>query len=117
MGFSRRQAETPDAWAFSGPDGRIARVESSSTSDENKIDRREIYENGLVARSESDTNGDGRTDQWETYKTGVLETVTMDENGDGRPDRRLTYRADGTLAFIESDPDPAGAFRKRVSVQ
>ena len=116
VGFSRRQTGAPDAWAFSGPDGQIARVDSSSSGDETRIDRRDIYENGIVARSEIDSNGDGRIDQWETYAAGVLETAAMDEDEDGRPDRRLTY-AGGTLVLIESEPDAAGAFRKRVTVR
>ena len=117
VGFSRRQTGTPDAWAFSGADGRIARVDSSSTADENRIDRREIYEQGIMVRSEIDTNGDGRTDQWETYDAGALKTAAMDENGDGRPDRRLNYGAGGVLVLIESEPDVSGTFRKRVAVR
>lgn len=101
VGYSRRNADAPDAWAFSGADGQVARVESSSTGDENRIDRREFYENGALARSELDTNGDGRMDQWETYRAGALATVTMDENGDGRPDRRLTYGDGGALVSNE----------------
>lgn len=117
VGFSRRQTGTPDAWAYSGPDGRIARVDSSSTGDESRIDRREFYEQGLLARSESDTNGDGRPDQWETYEAGVLKTAAVDQDGDGRPDRRLTYGPDGALVLIESEPDAAGSFRKQVTVR
>jgi hypothetical protein len=116
VGFSRARTGTPDAWAFSGPDGEIARVESSSTADENRIDRREAYERGVLVRSEADTNGDGRTDQWQTYESGALQTAAIDENADGRPDRLLTYRG-GALALIESEPDAAGAFRKRVIVK
>lgn len=116
VGFSRRQNGTPDAWAFSGPDGQIARVESSSTGDEKQIDRREAYEQGMMVSSEADANGDGRTDQWETYESGALKTAAMDENGDGTPDRRLTYAA-GALVLIESEPDAAGTFKKRVIVK
>lgn len=102
VGYSRRQANVPDAWAFSGPDGQIARVDSSSTADENSIDRREFYADGMIVRSEADTNRDGRMDHWETYEAGALKTVTMDENGDGRPDRRLTYGAGGVLISNEA---------------
>ena len=116
VGFSRRNTGTPDAWAFSGPDGQVARVESSSTADENRIDRRDMYDRGIMVRSEIDSNGDGRTDQWETYDAGALKTAAMDEDKDGRPDRRLTYEG-GTLVLIESEPDAAGAFRKRVTVR
>ena len=31
VGFSRKQDGRPDAWAFSGPDGKVQRVEISST--------------------------------------------------------------------------------------
>jgi len=116
VGFSRKQDGAPDAWAFAGPDGQIARVEISSTGDPNRIDRREVYANGVMIRVEADTNGDGRPDQWETYKTGALETAALDENGDGRPDRRLTY-AGGAVVLIESEPDPSGAFHKRLPVK
>lgn len=116
VGFSRRQNGIPDAWAFSGADGKIARVDSSSTGDEKKIDRREAYEQGIMVSSESDTNGDGRTDQWETYESGLLKTAAMDQDGDGAPDRRLTY-AGGALVLIESEPDASGRFQKRVIVK
>jgi hypothetical protein len=92
VGFSSRKDGRVDSWAFAGADGGIARIEVSSTGDEQKIDR------------------------WEFYTNGVLESVAMDENGDGKPDRKLSY-ANGALAVIESDPDPAGAFRKRVAVK
>ena len=114
--FSRRQNGKPDAWAFSGPDGNVARVESSSSGDETRIDRREFYEKGVIARAEIDSNADNRTDQWETYESGSLATAAMDENSDGAPDRRLTY-AGGALVLIESEPDPSGRFQKRVVVK
>ena len=117
VGLTRRQGDKPDAWAYSGPDGEIARIDSSSTADENRIDRREFYEHGVLARSESDTNGDGRIDQWEVYEAGAVKTVAMDENRDGRPDRRLTYGAGGALVSIESEPDASGTFQKRVTVR
>lgn len=116
VGFSRRENGQPDAWAYSGPDGTVARVESSSSGDETRIDRREFYERGTMVRAELDSNADGRTDQWETYESGALVTAAMDENGDGSPDRRLTYAA-GALVLIESEPDPSGAFQKRVVVK
>ena len=92
VGFSSRRDGRVDSWAFSGADGKIARIEISSTGDEHKIDR------------------------WEFYEAGELASVAMDENGDGKPDRKLTY-SNGVLAVIESDPDPAGTFRKRVTVK
>jgi hypothetical protein len=113
VGFSRRQDGTADAWAFSGRDGKVARVEISSIGDDRKIDRWEHYDAGALARAEEDTNTDGRVDKWETYANGAVRTAAMDENGDGQPDRRLTYDG-GELVLIESDPDAAGRFRKQV---
>lgn len=116
VGFSRQQDGRPDAWAFSGPDGKVQRVEISSTYDDTKIDRWEHYEGTVLARAEEDANGDGRPDKWETYEGGSVKTASMDENGDGRPDRRLTY-AGGALVLIESDPDASGTYRKSVQVK
>ena len=100
----------------SAPDGKVERVEISSTADEQKIDRWEFYLGDLLVRVEEDTNGDSRPDTWETYEGGVLKTTSFDENGDGRPDRRLTYE-DGELTLIESEPDAAGNYQKKVAVK
>jgi hypothetical protein len=116
VGFSRNNTGTPDAWGFSGPDGAIARVEISSTGDEQKIDRTEFLAAGVLVRVELDTNEDGRVDKWETYEAGALKTVEFDEDGDGRRDRRLTYTG-ATLELIESAPDAEGRYTKRVVVQ
>jgi antitoxin component YwqK of YwqJK toxin-antitoxin module len=116
VGFSRKHDGRADAWAFSGPDGKVERIEISSTSDEKKIDRWEHYENGILVRAEEDTNGDGRPDKWETYENGAVKTASMDENGDGKPDRRLTY-AGGALVLIESEPDATGVYHKSVQVK
>jgi hypothetical protein len=114
VGFSRRDEGKPDAWAYSGADGKVERVEISFTSDEQKINRWEFYEADALERSEEDSNGDGRPDKWETYKDGGVLTAAFDDDGDGRPNRRFTY--DGlTLAFIESEPDAAGNFTKKVA--
>jgi hypothetical protein len=40
----------------------------------------------------------------------------MDENRDGAADRRLTYDG-GALVLIESEPDAAGRFTRRVEVK
>jgi hypothetical protein len=45
-----------------------------------------------------------------------VETVSFDENADGRPDRRLTYGSNGALLTIETEPDSAGMFAKKVEV-
>jgi antitoxin component YwqK of YwqJK toxin-antitoxin module len=116
IGFSRSDAGKPDAWAFSGDDGKTRRVEISSTFDEHKIDRWEHYLGESITAAEEDTDHDGRIDKWEAYSDGALETAAFDENGDGKADRRLTY-ADGALVAIDSDPDPSGTFRKHVVVE
>lgn len=92
VGFSRAGGDKPDTWAFSTADGRLDRMEISSTADESKIDR------------------------WERYENEVLVTAEFDENGDGRPDRRLTYR--GTeLVSIETEPDATGKYTRKVEIK
>ena len=122
VGFSRKGDGKPDAWAFSTSSGRIERIEVSSTSDEAHVDRWEFYDvsvppgpegTGPLLRVEEDTNHDGRPDKWERYENGVVEVAEFDENHDGRPDRRLTYR-DAELILIESAPDAAGNYTKRI---
>ena len=118
VGFSRNTAGKPDAWAFSGPDGAVARVEISSTADEKQIDRWELYTAGVMTRVEEDSDHDGRPDKWETYQGGAMKTVEFDENHDGKPDRRLTYAdGGGQLVLIETDPDASGHYTKRVPIQ
>lgn len=124
VGFSRADNGKADAWAFSGADGKVHRIEISSTGDVQRIDRWEYYDasqsgpdgRGGLVRAEEDTTGDGRPDKWETYEQGVIKTVAFDENGNGRPDRRLTYMSNGRAA-IESDPDASGRFAKRVEMR
>ena len=125
VGFSRKNDGEPDAWAFAGADGKLTRIEISSTGDEKRIDRWEYYDasvaldaegTGALVKAEEDASGDGKPDKWETYVNGAIRTASFDENGDGVPDRRLTY--DGsTLVLIESHPDSAGNFTKRVDVK
>ena len=126
VGFSRKKDGKPDAWAYARADGKVDRVEVSSTSDEGKIDRWEHYDparagaagesSGALVAAEEDTNRDGKADKWETYENGAVKSTAFDEDFDGRPDRRLTY-ADGRLALIESEPDAAGQFQKKVTVK
>ena len=124
VGFSRTDDGNPDAWAFSGPDGKLQRIEISSTGDEHKVDRWEYYDASrasapdsasALVRAEEDTNGDGKADKWETYENGAIVSAAFDENGDGKPDRRLIYKS-GALVAIESVPDLAGNFTKRIEV-
>ena len=116
VGLSRRNDGKADAWVFAGPDGTIQRIESSSASDEKKIDRWEHYDTRGMTAVEEDTNHDGVPDKWETYEAGIVKTAAFDENGDGRPDRRLTYSG-GELITIESEPDAAGTFTRRLDVK
>ena len=124
VGFSRRADGTPDAWAFSGDDGKVDRIEISSARDEQKIDRIEYYDTtratpdgqGALIRAEADTNQDGRIDQWETYQDDALRSIAYDENRDGTPDRRLTY-AGSSLVAIESEPDASGRFTKHRNIE
>jgi len=111
VGFSRTNNGKPDAWVFSGADGKVRRIEISSTGDPSRIDRWEYYDasqsgpdgRGALVRAEEDTTHDGRPDKWETYEHGVLKSVAFDENGSGRPTRRLVYSG-GAHVVIESDP-------------
>ena len=116
VGFSRNNTGKPDAWTFAGPDGKVARVEISSSGDEQKIDRWEFYADTVLLRVELDTNEDGRVDKWEAYENGAIKTAEFDEDGDGRRDRRLTYNG-AALELIESAPDAAGTYTKRVVVK
>jgi hypothetical protein len=123
VGFSRAADGVADAWAFSAPDGTVRRIEISSTRDEKKIDRIEYYEaagagdgRGALVRADVDANGDGRFDRWETFTDGELRTIAYDEDGDGVADRRLTYER-AALVLIESQPDAAGRFMKRVPIK
>jgi hypothetical protein len=123
VGFSRADSGKPDAWAFAGPDGRVRRIEISSKGDEGRIDRWEYYDpdqggsdgRGALLHAEEDTTGDGKPDKWETYENGAVRTVSFDESGNGRPDRRLTYGASGVV--MESEPDAAGKFARRVALK
>jgi hypothetical protein len=124
VGFSRTNNGKPDAWAFSGADGKVRRIEISSTGDSNLIDRWEYYDpaqsgpdgRGALVRAEEDTNHDGRPDKWETYEHGILKTVAFDENGNGRPTRRLIYSSSARIV-IESDPDASGRFAEHAEVR
>jgi hypothetical protein len=125
VGFSRRNDGIPDAWAFSDSEGKLTRVEISSTADESRIDRWEHFDgssalpiggSAVPTRVEEDTNADGRPDMWETYENGLLKSASFDENRDGRPDRRLTYNG-SALVQIESEPDVAGMYTKRVALR
>ena len=124
VGFSRTNNGKPDAWVFSGADGKVRRIEISSTGDSSRIDRWEYYDaaqsgpdgRGALVRAEEDTTHDGSPDKWETYEHGILKTVAFDENGNGRPTRRLIYSSTARVV-IESDPDASGRLAEHVDVR
>lgn len=112
----------PDRWEYyepvtngvapaGSPDGHSVIARAEEANGKGKIDRREFYDNGLIARVEEDTDGDGKTDKWEQYHGGLLISVDLDLHHRGRPERRLVYRADGTLDHLEADPDGDGEFK------
>jgi hypothetical protein len=68
---------------------------------------------GPLLRVEEDTNRDGKQDKWERFENGVVRVAEFDQDHDGRPDRRLTYR-DAELVLIETLPDAAGNYTKRI---
>jgi len=124
VGFSRARRDKPDAWAYPDDAGRLERVEVSSTGDPSKIDRRERYATsgpvdadglGALLSVEQDSDGDGKVDRWETYEAGEIKTLELDENHDGIRDRRLTYK-NSTVVLVESGPDGAGQYTRRVDV-
>lgn len=94
VGTSVQKNGKEDAWAYSGPDGQVARVEISAKQD-GKITRWEHYEAGKLVRAEEDTKGTGQPDKWETFTGGSLATLGFDSNGDGKVDRLLTYGPNG----------------------
>lgn len=125
VGFSRKNDGKPDAWAYSNGTGRIIRIDVTTSGDENKVDRWEVYDAigpagpdgiGALVQVVQDTNGDGKRDKWERYKDGQVSTAEFDEDGDERPDRRLTYR-DAQLISIETGPDGRGGYTKKVAVE
>lgn len=87
------------------------RIERSRRAD-GRIFRRELFENGELARIEEDTDDNGVMDKWETYAAGALTMLALDTAGRGKPDRRLIYRPDGALDRIEVDPSGSGQFHR-----
>ena len=116
VALSREKNGKADIWMYPGPDRTLARAEISSEQDESKIDRWEWYEGEQLVRAEEDASGDGVVDKWETHRGGSLATMMLDEDYDGSPDRRLTYGEGGRLLTIESEPDGAGGFKKKIAV-
>ena len=69
-----------------------------------------FYKSGVISRVEEDTDGDDRVDKWEHYERGLLSRVELDLLGRGNPTQRLLYRVGGTVERVESDPDGDGTF-------
>lgn len=124
VGFSRANNGKPDAWVYSGTDGKVRRIEISSTGDPSRIDRWEYYDatqsgpdgHGALVRAEEDTNHDGKPDKWETYERGILKSVAFDEDGNGRPDRRLIYSSNARVV-VESGLDASGQVGEHAEVR
>ena len=110
----------PDAWAYMGPDGKPDRVELlevSSVTGREGVVRREFYSGTTLVRAEEDTDGDAVMDRWETWAGGrhMVEFDTfLAGKASGKPDTRFTYDVKGVLVLIESLPDAAGVYQKRV---
>jgi hypothetical protein len=122
VGFSRKDDGKPDGWAYSRADGSLERIELSSSTEPSRIGRWEFYErpeglsDPVMVRAEEDANGDGRADKWEAYEAGELASVAWDVNHDGVQDRRITYKGSRPV-LIETAPDEAGQFTKRVDLR
>lgn len=97
--------------ASASPDGRnmIDHADEANGPDE-RVTRKEIYQNGVIQRVEEDSDTDGRIDKWEAYRDGVLWQVALDLQGKGFADRRLTYGAEGAVQRVDADPDGDGVF-------
>jgi len=106
----------PGASAAASPDGRnmIDHADEASGPDD-RVTRKELYQNGVIQRVEEDTDADGRIDKWEAYREGQLTQVSLDLQGKGFADRRLTYGPDGSVRRVEADPDGDGAFTPVVA--
>jgi hypothetical protein len=106
----------PGASAAASPDGRnmIDHADEANGPDD-RVTRKELYQNGVIQRVEEDTDADGRIDKWEAYREGQLTQVSLDLQGKGFADRRLTYGPDGSVRRVEADPDGDGAFTPVVA--
>lgn len=119
-GWTRQAPADPakpvaDTWLYPSPDGKTSRIEYLDTDNTGAqvVARREFYEGERLTRVEEDKDGDDIVDQWETWEGGALKYAEFDEGKDGKPDRRFTYEK-GVLVLIESAPDSAGVYTRRV---
>jgi hypothetical protein len=98
----------PDRWEYYAPAAgtaasattggapAIVKAEEANGTDE-RVTRRETYEDGQLVRVEEDVDSDGRMDKWETYVDGRLRYVDLDLEGSGAAGQRLTYAANGSV--------------------
>lgn len=119
-GWTRQPGPDPakpvaDTWLYPSADGKSSRIEYLDTDNSGRqvITRREFYEGERLTRVEEDKDGDDVMDQWETWENGALKYAEFDQGKDGKPDRRFTYTK-GALVLIESAPDAAGVYTRRV---
>jgi hypothetical protein len=106
-----------DRWEYYNPSTQTSgkpvpeRIERATRMD-GRVSRRELFEQGELARIEEDTNGDGTIDKWEAYVGGTLSVLALDLRFRGTPDRKFFYKPDGTLDHIEVDPSGSGRFER-----
>jgi hypothetical protein len=99
-----------DRWVYPEAAGGEQRVDRS-TERTSRVDRREFYQGGTIARAEEDTNQDGVFDKWERYEGGVLREVAYDTTRiAGRANRRIVYDARGAYLRLEVDDDGDNQF-------
>ena len=100
VGRWRRKKGHADEWTRRAPDGRPERIEYDDTGN-GRVDRVEIFRDGVLARIESDSNRDGAIDRWQYWAAGRLASEELDTDGDGTPDRRLVFGPDARLMKVE----------------
>lgn len=108
----------PDRWEFfepvtSGSETRDLLVRAEvANGPSGKVNRREFYDRGVIARIEEDTDSDGKFDTWHYYEQGGLVRVDLDLEGRGTPNRRLVYGKNGALDHIEVDASGTGQWQR-----
>jgi hypothetical protein len=101
VGLSRRDTGSPDLWITPGP-GDLPGLKEYDENGDMRVDRRELFRAGLIAKVEIDSDNDGKIDRWQDWSTGRLSSEGLDTNGDGKPDRRVTYGEKGRVLKLES---------------
>jgi hypothetical protein len=110
VGSSSRNDGVEDMWTYPAPANAEGRIDRSRNRDR-RIDRREYFRDGVLARAEEDTNADGRIDRWDRYDAAVLSQAEFDTTFTaGRPNHRVVYGAGGKAGRVELDPELDGTF-------